>query len=385
MTIGSLFSGIGGLELGLEWAGLEPVVWQVEQDPFCRSVLAKHWPSADRSVTDVCTAGVANLAHVDLICGGFPCQDLSYAGKGAGLAGERSGLWREYARIVGEIRPRFVVVENVAALLGRGADVVCGDLARLGYDAVWTTVRASDVGAPHRRERLFIIAWLPGIGRHSVADTRRERISDVGSAGTVPCAPGAIEGAAQEWERLRDPACDGSKAAAMVIPCCIRSEAGGASAPTGNEGLTGIPNDPCCSMGDASQGRLRRGQAQGQGGFAPQPSEGLADSDSLGECEPQHEAVPESRRQPWQGAGERSGRKTQPSLGDAVDGLPRWLARWPARPGEAQAEWEAPRTCGKCDNRAARLKALGNAVVPQVAYVVGMMVRRILEQKEASQ
>lgn len=112
LSIGSLFSGVGGLELGLERAGLGPVRWQVEIDAFCRGVLAKHWPKADR-LTDVRSVGAATLAHVDLICGGFPCQDLSCANTGgAGLAGERSGLWWEYERIIDELRPRWVVVEN---------------------------------------------------------------------------------------------------------------------------------------------------------------------------------------------------------------------------------------------------------------------------------
>lgn len=118
MTIGSLFAGIGGLELGLERAGLGPVVWQVEIDPYCRSVLARHWPNAVR-YPDVQRVGSANLSPVDIICGGFPCQDVSGAGKGAGLAvGTRSGLWYEYRRIVAELAPRVVVAENVAS--GKG-------------------------------------------------------------------------------------------------------------------------------------------------------------------------------------------------------------------------------------------------------------------------
>ena len=112
MRIGSLFSGIGGLELGLERAGVGRVAWQVEIDPFCRAVLAKHWPDVER-FEDVRSVGASNLSPVDVICGGFPCQDVSLAGLGRGLEGERSGLWFEYLRIVTEMRPRFVVVENV--------------------------------------------------------------------------------------------------------------------------------------------------------------------------------------------------------------------------------------------------------------------------------
>jgi len=168
-TIGSLFSGIGGLELGLERAGLGPTVWQVEADPFCRRVLAKHWPGAGR-YDDVRTA--RDLAPVDIVCGGFPCQDLSIAGSGAGLDGARSGLWFEYLRIVRALRPRFVVVENVPALLTRGLGVVLGGLAASGYDAQWDCIPAQAVGAPHRRDRVFVIATAmgdPDMQRRSLA------------------------------------------------------------------------------------------------------------------------------------------------------------------------------------------------------------------------
>ena len=100
----------------------------------------------------------------DVICGGFPCQDISVAGKGAGIDGARSGLWSEYARIIGEVRPRYVIVENVAALLGRGLERVLGDLAALGYDAEWHCIPASAVGAPHRRDRVWIVAHAAGAG-----------------------------------------------------------------------------------------------------------------------------------------------------------------------------------------------------------------------------
>lgn len=161
LTIGSLFSGIGGLELGLERAGLGPVVWQVEKDAYCRAVLAKHWPDATR-YEDVKDVGRANLASVDVICGGFPCQDISYAGDGAGLDGERSGLIVELLRVVRELRPKYVVLENVAALLTRGFAIVLGELSRIGYDAEWSVISACSVGAPHVRRRLFVVAYPNG-------------------------------------------------------------------------------------------------------------------------------------------------------------------------------------------------------------------------------
>lgn len=164
MKVGSLFSGIGGLELGLERAGME-VVWQVEKNKFCQKVLAKHWPGVKR-YSDVETVGAHNLESVDLICGGFPCQDISVAGKGQGLKGERSGLWFEYARIIRELRPQYALVENVSALTIRGLDRVVGELASLGYDSEWSCIPASAVGAPHRRRRTFILAYPNGEQEH---------------------------------------------------------------------------------------------------------------------------------------------------------------------------------------------------------------------------
>lgn len=157
MKFGSLFSGIGGMDLGLERAGME-CRWQVEIDEYASKVLAKHWPAV-RRFRDVREVGKQNLEPVDLICGGFPCQDISNAGKRVGIDGERSGLWSEMVRVIRDLRPRFVLVENVAALLDRGMGRVLGDLAACGYDADWDVLPAFAFGAEHRRDRLFIIAY----------------------------------------------------------------------------------------------------------------------------------------------------------------------------------------------------------------------------------
>ena len=157
-----LFSGIGGFSLGLERTGGFETVAFCEIEDFPRRVLAKHWPSVPcyRDVRELTAERLAaDGIAVDVICGGFPCQDISTAGKGAGLAGERSGLWSEIARLVGELRPRYVIVENVSALLGRGLGTVLGDLAEIGYDAEWHCIPASHVGAPHRRDRIWIVAY----------------------------------------------------------------------------------------------------------------------------------------------------------------------------------------------------------------------------------
>jgi DNA (cytosine-5)-methyltransferase 1 len=176
MNVLDLFSGIGGFSLGLERAGMRTVAF-CEIEPFARRVLRKHWPEVP-IYDDVRSLSSDALRRdgitVDLICGGFPCQDISLAGKGAGLAGERSGLWREFARLIGEIRPRYVIVENVAALLGRGLGTVLGDLAALGFDAEWHCIPASAVGAPHRRDRVWIVAYPHGRRGAGVPDWQPE-------------------------------------------------------------------------------------------------------------------------------------------------------------------------------------------------------------------
>ena len=160
LTVGSLFSGIGGFDLGLERAGFE-IAWQVEIDPYCQRVLAKHWPHVQR-YGDIQSVDWGTVEPVDVLCGGFPCQDISLAGKGAGLTGERSGLWFEYAKAIEALTPRYVIIENVAALRSRGLDQVLGSLAALGYDAEWHCIPASAMGAPHRRDRVWIVAYANG-------------------------------------------------------------------------------------------------------------------------------------------------------------------------------------------------------------------------------
>ena len=160
LTVGSLFSGIGGFDLGLERAGMR-VRWQVEIDPYCQRVLAKHWPHVQR-YGDIQSVDWGTVEPVDVLCGGFPCQDISLAGKGAGLAGERSGLWFEYAKAIEALAPRYVLIENVSALRARGLDQVLGALATLGYDAEWEVLSACAFGAPHTRERVFVLAYAKG-------------------------------------------------------------------------------------------------------------------------------------------------------------------------------------------------------------------------------
>lgn len=296
MRIGSLFSGIGGLELGLERAGLGHTAWQVERDPFCLSILQSHWPEALR-LDDVHHAGRATLPRVDLICGGFPCQDVSSAGNRAGLAGSRSGLWREFARVVSEMRPEWVVVENVASGANLWLDAVVRDLEELAYACLPLPLSAAGVGAPHLRRRVFVVArhadaqGEPAIavdgevaelrGDADVADSQRE---------FVRIEPGRRSG--QDRAGAREPRFDGEERDAADASSC---------------GLATRRDDP----------RADRRQ-----------------------------------RPCWAGSPDSSWGPPEPVLRGVDDGLPR---------------------------RMDRLRALGNAVVPQCAEVVGWVIRELSE------
>src|SRR5690606_29824272 len=185
LTIGSLCSGAcDGLALGLEWAGLGPVLWQVEFNGRRRENLARHWPDADRSVADVATAGRGNLAPVDCIVSSSPCQDISSAGARAGLGGPKSRLWFECERVIGTMRPRFAVVENVASGARNWVPFVRSGLERFGYTALPIPLSAADCGAPHLRRRVFVLAHLDG-DRESVGAEHAEVAGapeDVGDA-----------------------------------------------------------------------------------------------------------------------------------------------------------------------------------------------------------
>jgi len=198
LRYGSLFSGIGGIDLGMDMAGFE-CAWQVEIDDYCRQILDKHWPGVPK-YKDIYEVKGAEIEPVDILCGGFPCQPVSVAGKRGGVDDER-WLWDEFYRLICEIRPRWVVAENVTGLFsansGRAFAGVLRDLAEGGYDAVWDVYPAGGpggVGAPHRRERVFLVAYTDS--SQSIKDTRdvrekfevskvdRENISTVVSGGS---------------------------------------------------------------------------------------------------------------------------------------------------------------------------------------------------------
>jgi DNA (cytosine-5)-methyltransferase 1 len=175
LNVLSLFAGIGGLELGLERAGMT-TVGQVEIDPYCQSVLARHWPEVPRydDVRDTPSWWLAEpRPRVDVVCGGFPCQPFSVAGRGLGTADERWG-WPWMADVIRAVRPSYVVVENVAALIrdGDAFGWMLGDLHQLGFDAQWSVVPACSVGAPHRRRRLYLVAHPRGAGLQGLHEAR---------------------------------------------------------------------------------------------------------------------------------------------------------------------------------------------------------------------
>jgi DNA (cytosine-5)-methyltransferase 1 len=310
-TIGSLFSGIGGLDLGLEAAGVGQVVWQVEIDKRCRQVLAKHWPDAERQ-EDVKTVGSRNLGRVDVICGGFPCQDVSSAGKREGLSGAASGLWYEYERIVRELRPRAVVVENVSSGARKWLPTVRRMLGALGYRTRAITVAASDVGAPHLRRRIFVLA--------------------------IAMADGDGDG-----ERARE--------SVRVDHAAQRNHADGrGQGPLAHRHRVGLEVDGKRRGRHAARAQLQAAQGS-------------------------HARVGDDHRLPVG------------VVGRDADGLPGWMdmpRRFPAPPGP-QHDWEPSRTVGQGTqkDRAARLKELGNAVVPHCGYVAGRALLEWMAEEDA--
>ena len=161
MKVGSLFSGIGGLDLGLERAGMD-VIWQSEIDPYACKVLDKHWPTVP-NLGNIKEIDWRQVERPDVICGGYPCQPFSTAGKRQG-EGDARHLWPWVRECIAELRPRYAVLENVRGHLSLGFGTVLGDLATIGYDTEWQVIPAAAVGAPHRRDRVFIVAYPKSVG-----------------------------------------------------------------------------------------------------------------------------------------------------------------------------------------------------------------------------
>lgn len=182
ITVGSCFSGIGGIELGLEWTGGFETKWQIENDPASNAVLKTHWPHVVR-YGDIKTVDEKSLDRVGLICGGYPCQPFSLAGKRVGEKDPRH-LWPDMFRIIRAVRPKYILLENVPGHLSMGFGRVLGDLATSGYDAEWQVLSAAGVGAPHLRRRLFIVA-------HANSERQCKSQNETHSIGGAPMADAA--------------------------------------------------------------------------------------------------------------------------------------------------------------------------------------------------
>lgn len=375
ITIGELCAGIGGLGLGLERALPDSrVVWQVEYDEFPRSILAKHWPDADRSIHDLRRAErlwatpdgtvhrTGRLEPCDVLAAGFPCQNLSVAGNGAGLDGARSGLWWDVLRVVRALEPRVVVLENVAALVTRGLDQVLGALAESGYDATWDCIPAAAVGAPHRRDRVFVVAWR-------VPDSSREQVRDTAPAGTGrrSSQPGHL------GEPLADAGCrrfripEGGE-----VQLARRAQVERASVE---------------SVADSvSHGLEGRRTARPNGRSADQVGVGLAYPDSwrrqvergperFEQLSPRY--LPDGRDRPLWPPGPDDVRAWRALQAPPESGVRRVVDEFPAELDVSPAVCRVRQPVPRGEDRH-RLKALGNAVVPAVAEVVGRVVADVL-------
>jgi DNA (cytosine-5)-methyltransferase 1 len=307
-TFGSLFAGIGGIDLGLERAGWE-CRWQVEWDEFCQHVLAHHWPDVPR-YGDISAVDWAGVEPVDLLAGGFPCQPFSFAGKQQRMADDR-WLWPEFARAVRELRPRYVLVENVPGLLvGGGMDAVLGELAELGYDAEWESIPASAVGAPHLRYRVWVVAYASG-------SRRRE---DAGGAS-------GDEGADAGWPSHDDHIADRDGQGNRARPVADAN---------GNEHQGDGPPQRWARTSDVANPFGQRGR----GGHARR--EDATDADASGE------GIGPGGHGGWWA--------TEPNVGRVAHGV---------------------------SARVDRLRALGNAVVPQVVEVIGRQLLAAIEDRAA--
>jgi len=335
MKVLDLFSGIGGFSLGLHAAGMETVAF-CEKEAFCKADLKKNWPDIPCHDDVTQLNGSEYAGRISVICGGFPCQDISLAGTGRGLAGERSGLWREYHRIIKETRPEWVIIENVSALRSRGLDEVLRSLAEIGYDAEWHCLPACAIGAPHRRDRIWIMAY-PQSQRYTCGEPANEASQER-----------EIEGGGEaQGMRLTEPS-DTHR----------------------------VRNDTPVAHANET-GRMRQRQAQ--------PEERRSDLIASGRGEEMaHAYYPRlqgrisailqeraSERAAWSSSALAD---PQSAISEGNGAEQDWSQDRLTDPSWWQLEPNVGRVANGVPARVDRIKALGNAIVPQIAQVIGQAI-----------
>jgi DNA (cytosine-5)-methyltransferase 1 len=326
-TVGSLFAGIGGLDLGLELAGMN-VIWQSEIEPYCCRVLAKHWPDIP-NLGDVREVDWSTVERPDLICGGYPCQPFSLAGARRGETDERH-LWPAMRDAIRVLRPRYALLENVPGHLSLGFDRVLGDLADVGYDATWDCIPAAAVGAPHLRYRLFVVAYpqRDELREQPVAFRWGSGVAESRDDGPQRLVADSAGFGEPDEQTCRDAAL---QSFGTVAGTGDRTRRGNRSSRVGEHGrgtrvmaTVGDPNGVARETG--SPHKAQRGTLEQPGAVErlERPACGLGDQ--------------------W---------AVEPDVGRVAHGIP---------------------------SRVDRLRALGNAVVPQVAEWIGQQILASLER-----
>ena len=314
LTVGSLFSGIGGFDLGLERAGMK-VIWQSEIDPFACKVLKKHWPEVP-NYGDIKQIDWATVPRPDVICGGYPCQPFSTAGKRRGTDDPRH-LWPWVRTAISELRPRYAILENVRGHLTMGALQVLGEITELGYDAEWRIVSAAGVGAPHRRDRLIIVAY-PANQRQQSGENESQ----------------------SEFDRLGDD----------------EAQLGGVTANNSRIQGTAELADTKGKQGNGGQPRSDHEEPRKEGLQKQIGTSGTNVADTKGSSRRSKE--PHGLRpRVWQTTELREPLSAGATIGD-------W---WKVEP-------DVGRVADGVPNRVDKLRGLGNAIVPQVAELVGALV-----------
>lgn len=329
LKIGSLFAGIGGFDLGLERTGRFETAWFCEIEPYPTKILNQWWPGVP-VYPDITQLKGDEVEPVDILVGGFPCQDISAAGRGEGIGGDRSSLWFEFARLIGELRPRYIIAENSPLLKTRGLNAVLGSLAALGYDAEWDCVPARTFGAPHQRDRIWVVAYPDSA--HSQGDRR-----SVGDEAEVT-GPGDARPYRESGRGDSD----------ATNPDCE---------PAGLEesGAGGQEREPAGARPTAVV-RQENGAPASEGSRAGAGTHELADPERAG----------------LQGtAGPRFASEGREAVFSPSESTGEFGA-WPPEP-------DLPRVAHGVPNRVDRVKALGNALVPDIPEWIGY---RILEWED---